>query len=105
MMPKLPEPDLCDGVALGKNEKYFGTFDGYTPETVLAIQEEAYRAGMAAAVPDGWKVVPVEPSPKMLKAAQKADMYHGPHDEWLEYDGADVVRIFKAMLSATPEVK
>jgi hypothetical protein len=42
MMPKLPEP-----------EKYFvQTTDGvvirYTPETVRAIQEEAYKAGMAA---------------------------------------------------------
>jgi len=42
MMPKLPEP-----------EKYFvQTTDGfvirYTPESVRAIQEEAYRAGMAA---------------------------------------------------------
>jgi len=49
MMPKLPEP-----------EKYFvQTTDGfvirYTPETARAIQEEAYKAGMAAAqTPPPW---------------------------------------------------
>ena len=54
-------------------------------------------------VPEGWKLVPAEPTPEMMVAAQEADMDHGDHDEWLEYDGEDVKRIHRAMLAAAPE--
>ncbi len=51
MMPKLPEPDA---EYLRDDPMYIGGFeristDFYTADSVLAIQEEAYRAGMAAA--------------------------------------------------------
>jgi len=48
MMPKLPEPD-------GHNySANLDAFYGYwLLSSVRAIQEEAYKAGMAAAVPDG----------------------------------------------------
>jgi hypothetical protein len=47
MMPKLPEPD-CSAYApqLGQVGDY------WLESSVRAIQEEAYKAGMAAAVPD-----------------------------------------------------
>ena len=41
MMPKIPAP-TCFG------ENAFTRYEGYTAEQVLAIQHEAYRAGMEA---------------------------------------------------------
>ena len=57
----------------------------------------------APIIPEGWKLVPIEPTPKMMRAAQKADHDHGNHEEWLEYDGEDVKRVYRAMLASTPE--
>ena len=59
----------------------------------------------APSIPEGWKLVPIEPTPKMMRAAQKADHDHGDHEEWLEYDGEDVKRVYRAMLAASPEAK
>ena len=59
----------------------------------------------APSIPEGWKLVPIEPTPKMMRAAQKADHDHGNHEEWLEYDGEDVKRVYRAMLAAAPEAK
>lgn len=53
-----------------------------------------HRAATRAAVPEGWKVVPAEPTDLMVHAAMYVD---------ISYD--DRVCIYKAMLSATPEVK
>ena len=93
MMPKLPDPD-CHAYApqLGQVGDY------WLESSVRAIQEEAYKAGMAAAVPDGWKVVPVEPTPKMLTAAYSVVRWD---------QDADVATraSYSAMLSASPEVK
>jgi hypothetical protein len=47
MMPKLPEPDDSSTEIETGTAAYW-----FRLETVRAIQEEAYRAGMAAAVPD-----------------------------------------------------
>ena len=56
MMPKLPEPDTMrrvrDASCPSCHTLVRIDSPGYTPESVRAIQEEAYRAGMAAAVPD-----------------------------------------------------
>ena len=52
-----------------------------------------------------WKLVPIEPTPEMMLVAQKADHDHGDHEEWLEYDGEDVKRVYRAMLAASPEAK
>ena len=54
----------------------------------------------APSIPEGWKLVPIEPTPKMMRVAQKAD-----HEGWLEYDGEDVKRVYRAMLAAAPEAK
>ena len=59
----------------------------------------------APIVPEGWKLVPIEPTPEMMLVAQKADHDHGGHEEWLEYDGEDVKRVYRAMLAAAPETK
>lgn len=61
---------------------------------VRAIQEEAYRAGMAAAVPAGWKPVPLMPTEEMFKASiYRSD---DPGDE-----GA--INNWEAMLAAAPK--
>jgi hypothetical protein len=100
MMPKLPEPNFKliwrGGQYLVSKPNIDGT-DVYTPETVRAIQEEAYKAGMAAAVPDGWKVVPVEPTIAMCLSGAKARLS-------IEYP-TPAEAAYIAMLSAAPEVK
>ena len=37
-------------------------------QDALELAEEAVRAKQAPAVPDGWQLVPVEPTPEMLAA-------------------------------------
>jgi len=120
MMPKLPEPDLyvheliCNngGIFLGCSNldvvKQAHT-DGETSEkidtlflesSVRAIQEEAYRAGMAAAVPEGWKLVPVEPTQAMVVQGAGIIDDNGGNARW-----GDIREAWDAMLSASPEVK
>jgi len=65
----------------------------------VEAEVESLRAGRA--VP-GWKLVPVEPTPVMKMACQKADMDHGPHQFWLEDEWPDFLRAWQAMLSAAP---
>ena len=73
----------------------------------LAAQWGYVPAGAqpAPSVPEGWKLVPIEPTHEMMRSAQKADHDHGDHEEWLEYDGEDVKRVYRAMLAAAPEAK
>lgn len=80
-LPKLPKPNV-----IGNGP------ETYSERAVRAIQEEAYRAGMAAAVPDGWKVVPVEPTKEMV-------------DAWISTYEGYIQDVWKAMLSVSPEVK
>ena len=58
MMPKLPEPNfklIWRGGQYWVSKPNIASTDVYTPETVRAIQEEAYKAGMAAAqTPPPW---------------------------------------------------
>ena len=75
---------------------------------VAEINGPAYMgepAQPAPSVPEGWKLVPIEPTPEMMLVAQKADHDHLEHEEWLEYDGEDVKRVYRAMLAAAPEAK
>ena len=50
----------------------------------------------AAQVPEGWKLVPIEPTVEIVQAAQD---YFASHDEW-GFSG-----VYRAMLAAAPEVK
>ena len=47
-------------------------------------------------VPEGWKLVPIEPTVEIVQAAQD---YFVSHDEW-GFSG-----MYRAMLAAAPEVK
>jgi len=49
----------------------------------------AYAAGQASKVPEGWKLVPVEPTPEMLKAS----LHESKCRAW---------QIYKWMISASP---
>lgn len=54
-------------------------------------------------IPKGWKLVPIEPTAEMLKAAQRAEMDHSEHDDWLYDDIGTCQRRHKAMLEAAPK--
>lgn len=40
----------------------------YSAEQTRKYGQQCYAAGRAAAIPPGWKLVPVEPTPEMLNA-------------------------------------
>lgn len=56
----------------------------------------------AAPIParEGWQLVPIILTAEMLKAAQRAEMDHSEHDEWLYDDIGTCQRRHKAMLDA-----
>ena len=62
----------------GRNPRYEGLFDGETEE------QRASRLNATpvqqVSVPDGWKLVPVEPTPEMVCAAEEAHMPFGDMD-------------------------
>jgi len=74
------------------------------PLDLMPIDTEAMRVALAAhphtgysAVPEGWKLVPVEPTKEMLDAVCSSDGY----EPWT--DGT-MTETYKAMLAAAPEV-
>lgn len=81
---KMRDPErtiVCDIIANGQTLEPAG--DRYTLQPA------------ASAVPDGWNLVPVEPTPEMLGKGQR---------EWLDSDGADPsYDVYSAMLAAAPE--
>lgn len=64
---------------------------------------QAARRSPVVAVPQGWKLVPVEPNKQMRYHAQKASMDHSPHGEWVKDEWPDVKRMWDAMLAAAPQ--
>ena len=55
-------------------------------------------------IPEGYALVPIEPTSKMLEAAQLADGDHGDHEDWLGFQwemGID--QVWSAMLEAAKE--
>lgn len=64
------------------------------------VIEKLQQAVKAQAVPEGFKIVPMEPTPEMIEA------YFAAHLEWLEDDDADITQPvaneYKAMLAAAP---
>lgn len=65
-------------------------------EENLTAQVESLRAQLAARVPDGWKLVPVEPTPEMESAAM-AYVYTNGFTR-----GAGPSAVYASMLSAAP---
>jgi hypothetical protein len=65
-----------------------------------AIQEEAYKAGMAAAVPDGWKVVPAVPTNEWV--GNLAKQQSGSLEE---VPFLAIHQCIAELLEASPEVK
>lgn len=97
MKPVLPEPERFyhwDGAEA----------EAYAADTVQSINDAAYKAGMRDAVPEGWKVVPVEPTREMRNAAIFEQELHRSAGLGL-YGDEPASTIYKAMLSASPELK
>lgn len=62
--------------------------------TVIAELRAEVERLKAAAVPEGWKLVPVEPTPEIIRAAGKTHCL--PTDGW-------EIRIYQSMLAAAPQ--
>ena len=61
--------------------------------------KEAYYAGLDGAIPNGWRLVPVETTKEMRMAAGSAYLdTHGYADSWIE-------AVYKVMLAAAPSPK
>ena len=69
-----------------------GNYRDYEVQLAWCAWEDLWNR-RAEAVPEGYKLVPIEPTKEMQKAALRAD------------DDAFGVGIYKAMLAAEPEVK
>jgi len=68
-----------------------------------AIAEIArLRSTSKAEVPEGWQLVPKEPTEEMLLAAQRAVGDHSDPEDWLEDEGREIAQVFRALLSAAP---
>lgn len=74
------------------------------PFSTISIKETAYKSWQAAtkaAVPEGWKIVPVEPTEDMIKKAQIEFFRNHPYENFDDWTVAG----YKTMLEAAPEVK
>lgn len=73
-------------------------------ETTQKIADAAYAAGLAAGVPEGWKLVPVEPTPEMI-GAMACEEATGKinHEPTVGMAGAE--NAYAAMIAAAPEPK
>ena len=78
-----------------KFEKWLNTLDKQTLVTMAAKQArtiEKLQAAMKAALPEGWKLVPIEPTHEMFRAG---------YNELEQSESID--KIYKAMLEAAPD--
>lgn len=73
------------------------------------VEVAAWLCGIPAqpapSVPEGWKLVPIEPTPMMKTAGIGVEVYQDspPSTDCLTWE--EVEAIYKAMLAAAPEVK
>ncbi|MEH6784724.1 MAG: hypothetical protein V7688_12645 [Alcanivorax jadensis] len=58
-----------------------------------------HLAPPSVAVPEGWKLVPIEPTALMMDAVCHA---YGGDDDWLFHNGHDVILCHRAMVNAAP---
>lgn len=61
----------------------------------------ALKAGSTASVPDGWKLVPVEPTEAMLEAAGNTEEIYNEWGEDLYVKNTE--EVYQAMLAAAPD--
>ncbi len=87
-----------------KFEKWLNTLDKQTLVAMAAKQAriiEELQAATKAAVPEGWRLVPVEPTEDMIKKAQIEFFRNHPYENFDDWTIAG----YKTMLTAAPEVK
>lgn len=66
---------------------------------------ELVRAALAAAEALGWKLVPVEPTQEMCKAAWESPPPYERHDSTREMYTHDYTQRYRAMLTAAPSIE
>ena len=66
---------------------------------------ELYAAPQPQQIPEGYKLVPIEPTPKMKTAGIGVEVYQESKPEIGALTWAEVGSIYRAMLEAAPEVK
>lgn len=113
----VPEPWgwLCNGKGDGWEERDKVVRDPkliarYRERPDLWRIEPLYLGSQPAAVPDGWVMVPKEPTPEMLFAATSPESYWIGHPEappesierWRQCHRADAARKYRSMISAAP---
>lgn len=84
----------------GRTEKQLRRLsNGDYEVTVTHWEWQAWQAATRAAVPDGWKAVPMEPTPAMIKAT-------GLEDDDVIADVNDLLTsAYREMLAAAPEAQ
>lgn len=85
--------------------------DGWYAYASVQWQWQAWQAATRAAVPEGWKVVPLEPTSEMIEEGEKAhwskemDKMSPTPTEFYDECGGPIGYAWVAMLAAAPEVK
>lgn len=72
---------------------------------VLLVQDDVEANFNEVIVPEGFKLVPVEPTPEMCNVQHVGvDVYTGIADDGGDYSigGADAAKVYRAMLAAAP---
>lgn len=72
---------------------------------ITVNQARAVNAALEAALtpPEGYVLVPVEPTEGMVLAAKLFQGDHDNVDNWLEWEGVAAANQYRAMLAARPE--
>ena len=86
-----------------QREEFEAWFHKYDDNNFMTAEDselmfEAWQAAKAQAVPEGWKLVPMDPTKEMFDAAFDAPCIGHPETSGQSYDS-----IYKAMLAAAPE--
>ncbi|HBT3849069.1 TPA: hypothetical protein MBK66_001550 [Klebsiella pneumoniae] len=86
-----------------KQQRYIGQSCKVPPEDMVEIMERLLSACNSPAIPDGYVMVPKEPTDEMIAAAMNCeDVLFNSDDSF----GVQFVNIYEAMLAAAPkEVK
>lgn len=94
-LPPLPEPTAL-GMDFDKGWDGVRAY-GYTEEDMASYARAAVEAERAQRLPDGWKLVPVEPTPKMLVALwEHRERMRGRGENAIAREG------YSALLASTP---